>query len=147
MRFGFQSQPGFTSHSDQQFIAAVGACDRFNPNRASQVIPTQSLSRWESNSEINRFNPNRASQVIPTNHALALPMRFNLFQSQPGFTSHSDAESQHRQSRHRHCFNPNRASQVIPTSAACPDPASLPVSIPTGLHKSFPPELGKCTGS
>ncbi len=61
----------------------------FNPHRASQVIPTESVLLFYA--EVPDFNPHRASQVIPTASSWSqMTMCSRSFQSPPGFTSHSD---------------------------------------------------------
>ncbi len=81
------------------------------------------------------FNPKRAFQVIPTRRLGHSNLQF---QSQTGFSSHSDSRYLDRPRRSEHCFNPKRAFQVIPTSRIpnrCG--AGWKVSIPNGLFKSF----------
>ncbi len=85
----------------------------FNPKRAFQVIPTLLLNLTIQNCW--RFNPKRAFQVIPTTRVMCADSDQGKFQSQTGFSSHSD---------------PMHIQQVR---------CYLDVSIPNGLFKSFRP--------
>ncbi len=134
----FQSQTGFSSHSD---VARI------------EVSHMQLLS----------FNPKRAFQVIPTMFQEQDIFQQDAFQSQTGFSSHSDGaggvpghliegvsipnglfKSFRRRllksagTKFLYRFNPKRAFQVIPTLYHAVDAAlECVVSIPNGLFKSF----------
>ncbi len=111
---GFQSQTGFSSHSDlYAFLGQFLGKESFNPKRAFQVIPT------------------------PSPQPQARPQR--KFQSQTGFSSHSDSQTGGLALSFSSSFNPKRAFQVIPTAPTPQRPAHKLVSIPNGLFKSFRP--------
>ncbi len=92
----FQSQTGFSSHSDLTMLIAIPAT----------VNAFQSQTGFSSHSDLPgaiwilaapaRFNPKRAFQVIPTtNREMDIWMSMR-FQSQTGFSSHSDRDPPHR---------------------------------------------------
>src|SRR6266568_3269014 len=85
----------------------------FNPDRASQDIPT--LMVVHGTNITVRFNPERASQAIPT---LTRPIaygRLGWFQSRTGVPGHSDSGKPSGDTKPSQSFNPERASQAIPT--------------------------------
>ncbi len=88
----FQSRTGFPGHSDDSLerctCRGIGG---FNPERASQAIPT-AIARILRNVKRKRFNPERASQAIPTRHQTDLLEGLFLFQSRTGFPGHSDGQ-------------------------------------------------------
>src|SRR6266568_3043310 len=84
------------------------------------------------------FNPERASQAIPTTNlscATPLPLRF---QSRTGFPGHSDGPEETTDPSVGKRFNPERASQAIPTQKPRRvDQQISDVSIPNGLPRPF----------
>ncbi len=135
----FQSRTGFPGHSDDSLerctCRGIGG---FNPERASQAIPT-AIARILRNVKRKRFNPERASQAIPTRHQTDLLEGLFLFQSR-----HSDIGNKRGTGGIWGSFNPERASQAIPTCFAysvCPskygfNPERASQAIPTATRPS-----------
>src|SRR6266568_4663956 len=136
--FWFQSRTGFPGHSDIFYCIAVGpGGSSFNPERASQAIPTLLLNqnaRWHSDVSIPNGLPRpfrlgwsiqccALALCVSIPNGLPRPFRRQIFLVQP------------------HCpsgFNPERASQAIPTAQRkLRTRAWVSVSIPNGLPRPF----------
>src|SRR6266568_5171763 len=88
--FWFQSRTGFPGHSDIFYCIAVGpGGSSFNPERASQAIPTSHCASHKKQTS-RRFIPERASQAIPTGNLGFSDVSIGSFQSRTGFPGHSD---------------------------------------------------------
>ncbi len=162
-RARFQSQTGFSSHSDDS-----GTPGR--PGHGTVSIPNglfKSFRRragFAKEERVQSFNPKRAFQVIPTRRGTPAIQERARFQSQTGFSSHSDDSGTPGRPGHGtvsipnglfksfrrragfakeervQSFNPKRAFQVIPTRPFTPQiNEDILVSIPNGLFKSFRP--------
>ncbi len=115
-RYGvsFQSQTGFSSHSDASPVSVTQrACWSFNPKRAFQVIPTL-LRHGALSQPFPGFNPKRAFQVIPTQDFNSAAERIVLVSIPNGLF---------KSFRHR--------------ALVCMPLGGNMVSIPNGLFKSF----------
>ena len=73
--FGTSTKDSFNPERASQaiptlFLLIQRAIQSFNPERASQAIPTYDYSKTDE--LLHSFNPERASQAIPTSHVREL---------------------------------------------------------------------------
>ena len=119
-------------------LIPAGASDCFNPERASQAIPTQASKR-------NKLNSNRVSIPNGLHRPFRQPRLYQVlyqslcrFQSRTGFTGHSDETDNFALVRRRRIVSiPNGLHRPFRPALKFRRRSLFSVSIPNGLHRPF----------